>query len=325
MKPRTFMLVVLLSIIGLFGSAALPQDVTVVAPTSEAADGLDLQAVAELFKDAKDLEAFEKSLNDPEVGVNNLDLDDNGEVDFIRVVEEASDDARVIILQVPLAENEFQDVATIEIEKNSDEDYNMQIHGTEIIYGADYYVAPVHVHIHTWPIIGWMFRPVYHPYRSVFHFGFHPVWWRPWRPVHVDVYRVRTVRIRTSATFSVTRTTRVTRVTKVNYRPSSSTLVKKQTRVVRTPDGDVTKAGHTSRTTTHPGGKTLEVEKGGKRTYDAETGNKTTVKGAKVEVNNPKTGKETTIKAGKKTTKTDDGKKTTTVKAKKTTRDKPKN
>jgi len=287
MKSKTSMLVVLLSVMSLLSSAVLSQDVTVVASNSEAADGLDLQAVAELFKDAKDLEAFEKSLNDPEVGVNNLDLDDNGDVDFIRVMEEASEDARVIILQVPLAENEFQDVATIEVEKNGEEDYNMQVRGNEVIYGADYYVAPLHVHVHAWPIIGWMFRPVYHPYRSAFHFGFHPVWWRPWRPVHVDVYRVRTVKIRTSASFTVAHTSRVTRVTRVKYTPTSSALVKRRTRV--TPDG-----GRTSVTV------------------------------GRKEVINPKTGKETTVK-GVKRTHVEDGKKTTTVRAKKTTRDKPKN
>src|ERR1051325_6546687 len=73
-----------------------------ISVSSEAAEGLDLLAVGELFKDAKDLEGFEKSLNDPEVGVNNLDLDDNGDVDFIRVVEEVKDDTHLIILQVPL-------------------------------------------------------------------------------------------------------------------------------------------------------------------------------------------------------------------------------
>jgi len=287
MKPRTSFLIMLFNVISFSSSTAFAQDVTVVAPTSEAADGLDLQAVAELFKDAKDLEEFEKSLNDPEIGVNNLDLDDNGEVDFIRVIEEASDDAHVIVLQVSLGEDEFQDVATIEVEKNGEEDYNMQVRGNEVIYGADYYIAPVQVHIHTWPIIPWIFRPVYHPYRSAFHFGFHPVWWRPWRPAHVDVYRVKTVKIRTSASFTVAHTSRVTRVTRVKYTPTSSTLVKRRTRV--TPGGD-----------------------------------RTTVTVGRKEVTNPKTGKETTVK-GVKRTHIEDGKKTTTVKAKKTTRDKPKN
>jgi len=293
MKPKTSILAALFCAISLVSSSVFSQDVTVVAPreSGEAADGLDLQAVAELFKDAKDLEEFEKSLNDPEIGVNNLDLDDNGDVDFIRVMEETSDEAHVIVLQVPLGDNEFQDVATIEVEKNGEEDYNMQIRGNEVIYGADYYIASREggMHVHTWPIVPWIFRPVYHPFRSAFYFGFYPRWWHPWRPVAVHVYHTRTVRFTTRATFHVTHTTRVTRVTKVNYHASSSTLVKKQTRVTR---------GGSERTTT--------------------------VKAGKVEVHNPKTGKETTVKGVKKTTTTEHGKKTT-VKAKKTTKDKPKN
>ena len=289
MKPKTSILAALFCAITLVSSSVFSQDVTVVAPSSDAADGLDLQAVAELFKDAKDLEEFEKSLNDPELGVNNLDLDDNGDVDFIRVMEEASDDARVIVLQVPLGENEFQDVATIEVEKKGEEDYDMQIRGNEVIYGPDYYITPVEVHFHPWPIFGWMFRPAYHPFRSAFYFGFYPGWWHPWRAVHVNVYRTRTVRFTTRTTFHVTHVTRVTRVTRVNYHASSSTLVKKQTHVSR--------GGH-------------------ERT--------TTVKAGKVEVHNPKTGKETTVKGVKKTTKTEHGTKTT-VKAKKTTREKPNN
>lgn len=216
------------------------EDVTIVAPTSEAAEGLDLKAVSELFKDSKNLSEFETALNDPEVGVNNLDLDDNGEVDFIRVVEEVADDTHVIILQVPLAENEFQDVATIELEKSGEDQYNMQVHGNDIIYGVDYYVAPTPVHIHTWPIIIWIYRPVYHPYRSVFYFGFHPRWWKPYHPVTINVYRTRTVRFTDRRTFAITKTTRVRSVTKVNYKPRSSTIVRKKTKITKTKRGKKT-------------------------------------------------------------------------------------
>lgn len=117
------------------------EKVTIVAPTSEAAEGLDLHAVAEVFKDSPNLKEFEKTLNDPDEGINNLDLDENGEVDFIRVVEEISGDTHIIILQTLLGENEIQDVATIEIEK-SGEDYNMQVSGDEMIYGSHYYIVP---------------------------------------------------------------------------------------------------------------------------------------------------------------------------------------
>lgn len=307
--------VLLLLHVGYVSSPA--QDVTVVAPTDEAAEGLDLQAVAELFKDAKDLEAFEKALNDPEVGVNNLDLDENGDVDYIRVVEEVSDDTHVIILQAPLAKNEFQDVATIEVEKGGEEQYNMQVRGSEVIYGPEYYVAPVHVHVHTWPIITWIYAPLYRPYRSVFYFGVYPYWWRTWRPVTVGVYRTRVVRVNVHAKFTVAKTSRVTTVHKVNYKPASSTLVKKQTRVTHT-GGDVTRSGHMTRTTTNADGKTTTVQKAGKQTVDKDTGEKTTVKAGKKEVTNPNTGNQTTVKGAKKTTQTDSGKKTTTVKTKKT-------
>jgi hypothetical protein len=205
-----------------------------VTPASEAAEGLDLQAVSELFKDSENLEAFEKSLNDPENGVNNLDLDENGEVDFVRVVEEVDDDAHVVILQACLGEDEFQDVATIEIEK-SDEDYNMQVTGNEELYGADYYVEPTVVHIHTWPVIRWIYRPAYKPYWSRYYFGFYPKWWRVRRPVVRHVYRNRAVVYTKRAGFRFTRTPRVVVRKRVKYHPHSSTLVKRK--VVHTPRG----------------------------------------------------------------------------------------
>jgi hypothetical protein len=212
------------------------QDVTIVAPTSEAAEGLDLNAVAELFKDSPNLEEFEKGLNDPDTGINNLDLDENGEVDFIRVVEEVSGETHVIILQALLGENEIQDVATIEIEK-SGEDYNMQISGDELIYGPHYYIVPRPVRIFSWGIVGWMYRPVYRPYRSVYRFGYYPKWRRPFRPVTHTVYRTRTVKYGNRKGFTVTKTRKV-KVTKVNHKRRSSTVVR--TRTVKRDRGKTT-------------------------------------------------------------------------------------
>ena len=45
------------------------ENVSVVAESQAAAEGLDLHAVAELFSESNDLEAFEKSLNDETLGV----------------------------------------------------------------------------------------------------------------------------------------------------------------------------------------------------------------------------------------------------------------
>ena len=204
------------------------QDEGSVSAVSEAAEGLDLEAVSELFKDSEDLESFEQALNDPETGINNLDLDEDGQVDYIRVVEEVADETHVIILQVPLGEDEFQDVATIEIEKTDEESYNMQVHGNEDLYGTDYYVAPTVTHIHTWPIITHIYRPSYRPYRSTVVWDVYPRWWKPWKPVRVKVYHKRITPYRNRTTFVFTRTGRVGTVHKIKYTPRRSGLVKKK-------------------------------------------------------------------------------------------------
>lgn len=209
-------------------------NITVIAPTTEIANDLDLEAVGELFREADNLEAFERVLNDPDVGINNLDLNGDGYVDYIRVVEDVIDYTHLIILQVPLGENEFQDVATIEVERTDEDEYNMQIRGNEYIYGPDYYVAPARVHIHTWPIIVLMYRASYRPYRSVFYFGYYPAWWRTYHHVHHHVYHTRIVHYRTRTTFVVNKTNRVHSVKKIKYTPRNSTLVKKPTRTKRT-------------------------------------------------------------------------------------------
>ena len=49
-------------------------------------DNLDLYAVLDLFQKSKTIEEFEKSLNLEKTGINNLDLDLDGKVDFIKVV-----------------------------------------------------------------------------------------------------------------------------------------------------------------------------------------------------------------------------------------------
>ncbi len=224
----------------LFAGWLFAQNEPVVKAASEAAEGLDLGAVGELFKDAENLEAFEKSLNDPETGVNNLDLDEDGTVDFLRVVEEMEKETHVIVLQAVLGENEFQDVATIEVEKTGEESYSMQVHGDDALYGEEYYVAPTAVYIHTWPLIRWIYRPHYRPYVSLYRFGHFPPWWVRRPPVAVHVYHSYIRVWRPNPVFAVTRTSHVKTVHTVKYKPHSSTLVKKTT-VVRPSRGTTVK------------------------------------------------------------------------------------
>ena len=71
MKNITIKFVITLAIltIGFFSISAQDADAT-ISPDSQVAEGLDLYAVAELFKDSKNLEEFEQALNNPVNGIN---------------------------------------------------------------------------------------------------------------------------------------------------------------------------------------------------------------------------------------------------------------
>src|ERR1700694_770495 len=78
-----------------------------------AGDNLDLYAVLDLFLKSKTIEDFEKSLNEQKTGINNLDLNLDGKVDFLKVVTKKEGDSYTFIIQDPVSKTETQDVAVI--------------------------------------------------------------------------------------------------------------------------------------------------------------------------------------------------------------------
>src|SRR6185436_14079871 len=100
-------------------------------------DNLDLYAVLTLFQKSKTIEAFEKSLNDEKTGINNLDLNLDKKVDFIKVTTKKDGDAFTFILQVDVTKTETQDVALILVSKDKDKKVSIQAVGDEELYGKD--------------------------------------------------------------------------------------------------------------------------------------------------------------------------------------------
>jgi hypothetical protein len=105
-------------------------------------DNFDLYGALELFKQAKNPEAFEKAINSNDNEVNNLDLDADGKVDYVKVLDKTKDNAHAIVLQVAVSKTEIQDVAVIEIEKSANENAHVQIVGDEELYGKNYIIEP---------------------------------------------------------------------------------------------------------------------------------------------------------------------------------------
>jgi hypothetical protein len=157
-------------------------------------DDFSLDGALENFRRSASPEEFEKLLNSENNHVNNLDLNDDGEIDYIRVIDKAEGDTHALVLQAVVSESENQDIAVIELEKQGSESAVLQIVGDEDIYGEETILEPreeaptqsateVVVNVWSWPAVRHIYSPAYAVWVSPWSWGLRPVWWRPWRPV----------------------------------------------------------------------------------------------------------------------------------------------
>lgn len=167
---------------------AFAQDVTTVrANNSDISDNLDLKAVASIFGDSSDLEDFERRLNDPDMQISNLDLNGDNRVDYLRVIEASEKNVHVIIVQAVLGADTFQDVATIEVERDRSNNVQVQVVGDVYMYGPNYIYEPVYVYRPFIFDIFWVSS--YRPYYSPWYWGYYPTYYSYWAPCPVYRYR----------------------------------------------------------------------------------------------------------------------------------------
>ena len=162
------------------------QTVTVTATSTDISQNLDLKTVATLFGQAKDLEQFEQMLNNPDSAFSNLDLNGDGEVDYLRVIETADNDRHLVVIQAVLAKDIYQDVASIFVEKDEKNQVTVQVVGDEYIYGANYIIEPVYIYRPY--IYDWFWGPSWVCWHSPYYWGYWPSWWHPFYCVDPFLY-----------------------------------------------------------------------------------------------------------------------------------------
>ena len=188
-------------------------------------DNLNLYAVMKLFQSSETLEGFEKSLNSEDSKINNLDLNNDNKIDYIKVIDNVDKQVHNIVLQVPVNEKENQDVATFIVEKNSKGEVQIQLIGDEELYGKNYVVEPNYTdstaktetpnpgyvkqsstqttdskgnttiinnytttQTASWPVVSYMFMPTYVVWVSPWRYGYYPSYWNPWTPWYWQRY-----------------------------------------------------------------------------------------------------------------------------------------
>jgi uncharacterized membrane protein YgcG len=200
----------------LSGLAAFPQD-SASGELGLPGDNLDLYAVLDLFQKSKTIEDFEKSLNDEKKKINNLDLNDDKKVDFIKVETKKDGDDFTFILRDPISKTETQDVAVIMVSKDKNKKVSLQIVGDKDLYGKDYIVEPspkgsggvtanpaytgndpvtvnvpastTTVVVEQVPIVQYVYSPAYVPYYPPYYYGFYPPYFAAFSIMAVGIYR----------------------------------------------------------------------------------------------------------------------------------------
>ena len=178
-------------------------------------ENFSLEGALALFKKANSLENFEELLNQESNNVNNLDLNDDGNIDYINVDDIKENDTHVIVLSTFLSKTDKQDIATIGIEKTGNEEATLQIEGDEDLYAENTIAEPfdvsengsggkggpnlpeiittrIIVNVWLWPTVRYIYAPRYIAWQSPHRFGFYPRWWKPWRPFRYSLFYTRT-------------------------------------------------------------------------------------------------------------------------------------
>ena len=185
-----------------------PSTVSVTPEVANLGDNLNLQALGELVKNSTSAQDIEDKLNSPN-SINNLDLDNDGNVDYIKVTEYGSGNQRGFSFTVDLANSQSQEIATIEVNQGND-GAQMNVHGNQSLYGSGAHYQS-HYSLTDLMIMHYLFAPhVY--YHSPYRYGYYPRYYHPYRSSPYNSYRTR-----------VSTTTKTTRITRTST-PTKSTI-----------------------------------------------------------------------------------------------------
>lgn len=161
-----------------------------VVANANVADGLDLSRLPALVRQARNAEDLEQRVN--QSGLNNVDVNNDGNIDYINVEEFREGNDRGFILYTN-ENNQRNDLATISMTRsgnNADVDVsgNPQYYPTNNHYRQSFPWGELLV-------MAWLFnmsRPVY--YHRPYYHGYYPSYYRSTRVVPVASYRTKVSR-----------------------------------------------------------------------------------------------------------------------------------
>ena len=162
------------------------QTITVTTYNTDMSFDLDLHAVAAAYSEARSTREFEQLLNSSKYMINNLDLNRDGYVDYLRVIETRKGQYYAYLIQACLAPTVFQDVATLVAERRASTLY-VEVVGDSYLYGYNYVVRPTFVKRPLmWDVYGYANYTVW---VSPYYYGAWPNYYTRPKTVYITHYQ----------------------------------------------------------------------------------------------------------------------------------------
>ncbi len=162
-----------------------------------AKDNLDLQRVGNLFERSNSPEEFESYLNSND-GINNLDLNGDGYVDYIGVQEyqDRDDNSRGLSLFSRFGPDLIQEIAQIVLYRDSPSwsGARVLVRGNDQIYGDNNYYEANWAD-RTVGLVSMLFGNRTENYRSPYYYGNYPPQYQTYQVVDTPYYRTRIERV----------------------------------------------------------------------------------------------------------------------------------
>ena len=140
--------------------------------------GFDVNKLAQLVKGSTDPQVLEKQINDPNNHINNLDLDKDGNIDYLKVEEPGQNELKVVD---DVSNSQSVTVASIKIDPTNNNTADLNIQGDPQYAGNNNYYHSS-FSFTDFLLMSYFLRP-HSYYMPVYHYGYYPYYYTRVRTV----------------------------------------------------------------------------------------------------------------------------------------------
>jgi hypothetical protein len=163
---------IVLSAVAIFATGCVqnqPQQNNVTIESNNAPAGFDVNKLAQLVKTSTDPQKLEKAINDPNNHVSNLDLDKDGNIDYLKVEEPAQNRLNVVD---DVSDADSVTIAHIKVDPTQNNTADLSVQGNPNYVGNDNYYHSS-FSLTDFLLLSYLMRPHAY-YMPMYHYGYYP-------------------------------------------------------------------------------------------------------------------------------------------------------